>query len=75
MGVGGIVAALGLVAAAATTSGPTRWDRQQVTSRLTNLSGISSSSSDHVFAVGTRGTMLHFDGGRWSEQESGASKT
>jgi hypothetical protein len=74
IGIAAIAAALGLSAAAVTPSGPIRWERRQITSRLTDLTGISGVSSNDIFVVGTRGTVLHFDGARWSEQKSGTSR-
>lgn len=55
-------------------AGPVHFDRQQVAPRLTNLSGVSGSGPDDVFAVGARGTIVHFDGARWSSRESGTSQ-
>ena len=74
IGIAAIAASLGLSAATVTPSGPIRWERRQITSRLTDLTGISGVSSNDIFVVGTRGTVLHFDGARWSEQKSGTSR-
>lgn len=74
IGVAAIAVALGLASASATSSGPVRWERQQITSRLTNLSGIWGSSSNDIFVVGARGAVLHFDGAGWVKQESGTSQ-
>jgi hypothetical protein len=72
--VGAIAAAFGLAAAAMTPSGPSRWDRQRIASTLDDLSGISGVSPRDVFAVGARGTVLHFDGAGWTERKSGTSR-
>jgi hypothetical protein len=69
-----IVSVLGFEAVGETTSRSFRWDRQRITSKLTNLAGISGVSSSAVFVVGARGTVLHFDGARWKEQQSGTSR-
>jgi hypothetical protein len=69
-----IVLASGLEAAGQKRSGPIRWDRQRITSRLTDLAGISGVTSSDVYVVGSRGTVLHFDGTRWTEQKSGTSR-
>jgi photosystem II stability/assembly factor-like uncharacterized protein len=69
-----IVSVFGLAAAGEPPSGSFRWDRQRITSRLTDLAGISGVSSSDVFVVGARGTVLHFDGTRWKEQKSGTSR-
>ncbi|HSD72021.1 MAG TPA: hypothetical protein VLE54_04485 [Thermoanaerobaculia bacterium] len=50
------------------------WNLEQVASRLTHLSGVWGSSSEDVFAVGSRGVVLHFDGRRWTRQASGTGK-
>jgi len=72
--VAGIVFVFGVEAIGQTRSGSLRWDRQRITSKLTDLAGISGTSSSDVFVVGARGTVLHFDGARWKEQESGTSR-
>ena len=69
-----IVSVVGLEAVGQTQSGSFRWDRQRVTSKLTHLAGVSGVSSTDVFVVGARGTVLHFDGARWTEQKSGTSR-
>lgn len=52
----------------------TGWELRQVETRLTHFSGVWGSSASDVFAVGNRGTILHFDGSRWSRQKSGTGK-
>ena len=69
-----MVSVLGLEAVGQTTSRSFRWDRQRITSKLTNLSGVSGVNPSDVFVVGARGTVLHFDGTRWKEQKSGTSR-
>lgn len=68
---GGILCAALLSPAARTE---TEWKLEQVGTRLTGLSGVWGTSSQNVFAVGGRGVILHFDGSRWSRQESGTGK-
>ena len=50
------------VSADAATSGTTNW-----------LNGVWGSSPSDVFAVGERGTILHYDGSAWSAMASGTS--
>lgn len=69
-----IVFVFGLEAVGQTRSKSFRWDRQRITSKLTNLSGVSGVTPSDVFVVGARGTVLHFDGTRWKEQKSGTSR-
>jgi hypothetical protein len=38
------------------------------------LSGVWGSSDDDVFAVGTGGTIVHYDGTSWSSQASGTTE-
>jgi hypothetical protein len=51
-----------------------RWDRQRITSKLTDLAGVSGVTSSDVYVVGGRGTVLYFNGTRWTEQRSGTSR-
>ena len=74
LGIAVIVFVFGLEAVGQTRSGSFRWDRQRITSKLTDLSGVSGVTPSDVFVVGTRGTVLHFDGTRWQEQKSGTSR-
>ena len=69
-----IISVFGIEAVGQTRSGSFRWDRQRITSKLTDLSGVSGVTPSDVFVVGTRGTVLHFDGTRWQEQKSGTSR-
>lgn len=50
------------------------WQLEQVEPRLTQLSGVWGTSSENVFAIGSRGAILHFDGNRWIRQRSGTGK-
>jgi hypothetical protein len=72
-----IAAASGIVCATLLSIGAraeSRWNLEQVASRLTHLSGIWGISAQDVFAVGNRGVILHFDGARWTRQQSGTGK-
>jgi hypothetical protein len=47
---------------------------QNMTSPTSNdLNAVWGSSSSDVFAVGAKGTILHFDGSKWSTMSSGTS--
>jgi hypothetical protein len=50
------------------------WKLEQVESKLAQLSGVWGTSAENVFAVGSRGAILHFDGERWRRFKSGSSK-
>lgn len=50
------------------------WELRQVETQLVRFSGVWGSSASHVFAVGNRGTIVHFDGSRWNRQKSGTGK-
>ncbi len=40
-----------------------------------NLNGIWGNAADNIYAVGDRGTILHYDGSVWSSKNSGTGKT
>jgi hypothetical protein len=53
--------------------GPGRgWEWQNPLPTGNHLGGVSGSSSD-VFAVGSAGTILHYDGEGWSAMSSGTT--
>ena len=39
------------------------------------LFGVSGSSSNNVWAVGSGGTGLHYDGNQWSRSPTGTTQT
>jgi len=47
----------------------------QVTPTATALSAIWGKAANDVYAVGDQGTILHYDGAKWSNQESGTTHT
>ena len=47
------------------------WEAQNPRAATYVLSGVWGLASDDVFAVGSRGTILHYDGTKWSQMQSG----
>ena len=50
------------------------WETQNPRAATYVLSGVWGVASDDVFAVGSRGTILHYDGSTWSNMRSGTKE-
>lgn len=51
------------------------WELMESGTTVLRLEGVWGNSSSDVFAVGTDGTILHYDGSSWSSMTSGTSKS
>ena len=51
-----------------------KWQQSNSVPTENTLYGIWGSSSTDVFAVGVYGTIVHYDGSRWTEMKSGTDR-
>ncbi len=70
-----LIAMLFSVLCAQTTNAQAPWEWHNPLPQGNSLYGIWGSGPDDIFAVGTVGTVLHFDGSQWRHMESGTSIT